>query len=104
MVNKITNCTNLPMEGMRDPCTIFSGLTGYRLNAYTSNENFCSLIAHETGSERMNQARDAVRKQKEKRIIAYLKKVADADLDGLFWVIQRYVFKALNDAERKKEG
>ena len=40
--------------------------------------------------------KDAGRKQKERRITGYLKKIYDADLDDLLWVVQQYACKASN--------
>lgn len=46
---------------------------------------------------------ESPRKQYEKQILAYLKKVADGDLDDLLWVVKQYAFKAMNETA-KEEG
>lgn len=43
------------------------------------------------------------REQYEQRILAYLKRVADDDLDDLLWVIRQFAAKAMNEAVNKEE-
>lgn len=43
------------------------------------------------------------RKQKEKRIMGYLKMIQDSDLDDLLWVTRQYACKAANNIVREKE-